>query len=54
MGYGNDREFEKFSKKGGKKFDDERGKQHNAKSKEKWQKGKSKRGTKDKFENSAY
>lgn len=48
MGQGNDREFEKFSRGSKKKFDDERGKDR-SKNKGKWQKGKDKRGTKDKF-----
>jgi len=47
MGQSNDREFEKFSKGGKKKFDDERGKDR-SKNKNKWQK-KDKRGSKDKF-----
>lgn len=45
MGQGNDVEFEKFSKGGKKKFDDER----TSKPKGKWAKGKDKRGKKDKF-----
>ena len=50
MGYGNNSEFEKFSKKGKSKFDDERnGKNKKSKPKDKWSAVKGKRGSKQQF-----